>query len=468
MKRIYILLAISFIASCSFAQEIQHGYTLEQKNLFGQGVRYTPSVHSDFKIETRGNSISRWYNYGKAIATYNSTKSTLPGEFMSTDTLARVKWSDGCTAPNIAAIADVFGPFTVVFNDGAVAANGTPLITKRDKYFVDSLEFYCAYKRHTAANIVDTLIFDVVVNSTIHVYYFANTDINTYMKIANPTAADTLSWIDMPFDSVHKYNYLNISTKKTYKKLLTESDSVTIPNTNGIVLIPMALPGLDTCNASTYVQTSVRFSPGLAYTMNDTLNGVKQHNNSMEFLSFEDVVTASPNYYATMYYMPRNYSKTAQQWSVHDYNVSYIVPQWIAHNQSKYWNGEYLPSFYFMSTQNGTPTYGYHHHMIYYHAICKTCFSMGIEENQKSTSNLGNAFPNPNDGNSISIPVNCTTNNGTLTIANSLGQIVSSVNNIASGAQNITINTANLNNGIYFYTLESNGAKTTKKFSVVK
>ncbi|MBU1719024.1 MAG: T9SS type A sorting domain-containing protein, partial [Bacteroidetes bacterium] len=67
------------------------------------------------------------------------------------------------------------------------------------------------------------------------------------------------------------------------------------------------------------------------------------------------------------------------------------------------------------------------------------------------------------------IPVNVRADAGvaTLNIFNSIGQRVSSeVLNLNSGMNRIPVNTSNLNNGIYFYSLENNGGNATRSFVI--
>ena len=82
-----------------------------------------------------------------------------------------------------------------------------------------------------------------------------------------------------------------------------------------------------------------------------------------------------------------------------------------------------------------------------------------------------NAYPNPaTDNATISYSLN-KSGNVSIVITDLMGRVVM---NMEEGNQNagvnytVNVNTANLANGTYFYTLNVNGEKQTKKFVVSK
>lgn len=82
---------------------------------------------------------------------------------------------------------------------------------------------------------------------------------------------------------------------------------------------------------------------------------------------------------------------------------------------------------------------------------------------------IGNAYPNPANS-KVTIPVQVKENgNVTVTVTNAVGQVMANRNlgNVTAGfSNNVTINTANFANGVYIYTVEVNGKRSTGRFAV--
>ena len=81
---------------------------------------------------------------------------------------------------------------------------------------------------------------------------------------------------------------------------------------------------------------------------------------------------------------------------------------------------------------------------------------------------LSFAYPNPTSGLTAFNFTLSETANVTYSLSNVIGQKVEVQNfgKVSSGSHNIKFNTANLNAGIYFYTLEVDGEKFTRKLIV--
>lgn len=77
-------------------------------------------------------------------------------------------------------------------------------------------------------------------------------------------------------------------------------------------------------------------------------------------------------------------------------------------------------------------------------------------------------FPNPFNGNTTIPVVFKNTTNASVSIVNMLGETVYSnkFNRVPSGRSNIEINTGNMSAGVYFYSVEADGIKVTKKMIV--
>ncbi|MCD6067358.1 MAG: endonuclease/exonuclease/phosphatase [Bacteroidetes bacterium] len=96
--------------------------------------------------------------------------------------------------------------------------------------------------------------------------------------------------------------------------------------------------------------------------------------------------------------------------------------------------------------------------------------SIGIKEVAGTTvSNVSQSFPNPTSATSI-VKVNLNKSEDiTLNVTNSIGQVVATQTVKGTVGENqLTIDATSLNSGIYFYTVISGNSKVTRKMSVTK
>ena len=95
--------------------------------------------------------------------------------------------------------------------------------------------------------------------------------------------------------------------------------------------------------------------------------------------------------------------------------------------------------------------------------------STGVNENEIGAV-LGQNRPNPFNGTTIIPFTLVNAGNVTFTVTDVTGKIIESRNMgiLGSGDQNIEFNGSNLAGGIYYYTLTTNGKRSTKKFAVAK
>ena len=88
--------------------------------------------------------------------------------------------------------------------------------------------------------------------------------------------------------------------------------------------------------------------------------------------------------------------------------------------------------------------------------------------NVNTDNNIGEAFPNPAN-HIVTVPFTfASTTNVNVTLTNITGQVMAtqSVNAVAGQSAKATFSTANLPAGVYMYTVEANGSKTTGRVSV--
>lgn len=100
-----------------------------------------------------------------------------------------------------------------------------------------------------------------------------------------------------------------------------------------------------------------------------------------------------------------------------------------------------------------------------------SCENMGIADLENKGFRLGEAYPNPSNGQIVRIPFELAkTSNINISIYNNLGQVVKTIANgqFAQGVNGVDITTSDLNSGVYYYTLNMNGFSTTQRFVVSK
>jgi hypothetical protein len=95
--------------------------------------------------------------------------------------------------------------------------------------------------------------------------------------------------------------------------------------------------------------------------------------------------------------------------------------------------------------------------------------STGIENLTENGAFLGNSYPNPTKNNAtINYVLPKNTSSAFLVLTNTLGQVISKTP-ISSEKNKITISTNLLEQGIYFYCIESNDNRTSsKKMMILK
>jgi hypothetical protein len=433
MKKIYVLaLALLFVGAAIGQNIVTYpaGKVLDQKQI------------SKIKIGQNNSNTKaseRWYNYGDAMDLIAGGIGELNANMLFPDSTISVLYTGGVLGgPWIHKLADVFDPAAYMFNDVALFP-GEMALLKNSTYTLDSIQIYCIYMRgYKTPTATDTLIFDVAIIDNPSVAggfsYFGPTS-----GVSLALQTDTTKFVDVLY--TQSTNSFGMNPHTTYKVPLTD---LTANDTlaNGLNVIT-AVPNLSIA-ANKIVAVSVSFQPGYTWTFMDTLNSY----NRFRFLSLNEGPTAFPAY------------------TKGDWNVSYILPQDVRYNLAASWNGSYIPSFAYMS---GTANdYDYIHHTIYYKCTGVSDFSTtSIQENNASDNMLGNAYPNPVNGNTeVIIPVNTNDANASLVISNVVGQQIMKINTIQNGK--VVLNTSKLNAGLYFYTLNSGKNTITKKLTVIK
>jgi len=385
---------------------------------------------------------SRWLNAAESTGEYNQVDiydQTLANFFyMWQDSSVRFPAPNNNFGISYQSIGQVFHPQSPLFNDPQIASNvGQMQIPSNAQYTVDSMELIGFYDRRPNSTATDTLMF-VFVSETPNrqfAYFsyggtvFADHGVDSF---AVQLYRDTQYQI-MP---IHQISYSVGGVG------LAQADTIYVPltaavfadsNANGTHTIGVA-PNI-TVPAGRKISVSVTYISGENYTAGTSID---QYNNFI-FLSHE----TDENGYVV--YFPG------------DLNQSSVVTKDTTNANVNADLNMYVPSIAF------TAPFAAELHNIWWKV------SIPVSVNDISGVTVGEAYPNPANT-SVEIPFSvkesATVN---VIVTNAMGQVVKTVNaGKLSGGQSskAVVNVSDLSSGVYFYTLEANGQRVTKRMVV--
>lgn len=436
MKNVYLSLAVLCAGIMSAQQSVPAITTpvKPQPTKQFQTDRTKLSGYSKVSPGAVVNSGSYWVNYGEAIDqvlgggpgtigpaelnwNYLNTDSALYGDFGGTQSAIWVHH-----------LGDVLDVNSTYFNQiyGTVWDNTTA-------YNVDSIGMIYSYTRTQPE--MDTLIVTLFSNQTaanMPTYYFTG--------MAADYGSDTLYFKAIKY--TYASNAVNATGKVTYKFALGDLDS-----TQGAVGY-WALPNPFSVAAGKKMGCAITFKPGFPYTLGD----VADNKNAFYFASYEE---NGANTFPLYTYCPNSTSAAC------DWNSSHIVTTDVRYNVSSGWNGFFIPAYAY------TDAFGFEHHGIYYH----------MNEGTVGQNEIANAtpfaveqnMPNPFDNSTvIAYRLMKAANSVKVEIVDFAGRAVISQfeNNMQPGEYTITVDGSKLSKGVYFYSVDVDGFRITKKMIV--
>ena len=305
-------------------------------------------------------------------------------------------------------------------------------------YNVDSVSIVYAYTRKV--NSIDTLIFTFYQNNpatNITNSGFIGTTASNY-------GTDTVSV------KILKYTYTNntpnASGVLTFKVPLDQTDTAEVLYGEKFI----ALPSAYSVGANKLMACAVTFKPGYNYVLGDSADS----KNAFYFTSYEENGDGGGT--GTF----PSYTDCNYQSAACDYNSSHIVPIDVRYNNAGTWNGRFIPSYAY------TVGYGFEHHLISYHV---NEGAVGIKEVSNNDVNLEQNIPNPFNGTTV---INYSLKNNAKSVKFDVvdfsGRLVySSVeNDVKSGNHNISLDASKFAKGVYFYSINADGLKMSKKMIV--
>jgi PKD repeat protein len=518
-----LILMVSILAS--FAQMPYKNSTVKNEPMVSKvskGLMEKAALLKKQKESQKGkaSSSSYWVNYGDALSAdaaysgitdFSNSANTLGGWPIWPDSNAVIVSSAALYTPfnwYSHAYCDVFSPASSYIAKYAKSTlnipNGDLFFNRNNSYHVDSIRFLFGYYQRIQAN--DSL-YVYVINPTSPAFgdYNFQSDTSKHFRLA---------------DYSYTKNAPMGSGITTYGYALTAADS------SGLITIPVNINVAAATNANGRFSPSIgvafRYKPNQPYVLGDTLNNygtntaIHKRLNGCNLLCYEETSGA-------------DITSNSSDFS---YNLGSFANTEIRYNMAGGWNGVYITTlaysagffpehayidyhlnyegaaftytkaittFKFTDISNftptswswdfgdgigsdnvKTPTYTYTTNGTY--TVCLTASSasksytscrivkvtnVGVDNVSEFT--LGNVYPNPvTIGTMLNIPVdlNGTSNQAIVKVYNTVGAVVAESNQTVN--ENVTVSTENLTAGMYMFSVEINGQKTTGKFSVVK
>eukprot|EP01012_Entosiphon_sulcatum_P065717 TRINITY_DN94704_c0_g1_i1.p1 TRINITY_DN94704_c0_g1~~TRINITY_DN94704_c0_g1_i1.p1 ORF type:complete len:455 (+),score=42.14 TRINITY_DN94704_c0_g1_i1:16-1380(+) len=395
--------------------------------------------------KTTGPGGNKWYStYDIADGYLGNVLSNNDFVFyIGWDSLLKQRFSTTTGPVNWLSIASFIDPINSDgFNSATLFAGTDIRIQPWNSYTVDSIFFPGAYIKSPTggASTIDTLYLSVapVAYNDASTTSAADPDVANYQGVTANGGVLKVQRLGAT-DSLHRRlgNAGAVSWALPLIDTLRKSKNTdgTFPVHNFLIKLPSTL----TVPAGSGVAMSVAFKPGEAWAAGDS---VQQHHYFMPLASEGADNTVMPYFY----------------YQYHDHSMSYLMHY---SNQGGY------SSAISLELAN-TNAYNYEFINMAMHINCANCATIDGATGVTNVSVIkgAKAYPNPaNNELNIAFGLNETANT-TVSISNTVGQVVMSKTLTAVGNGEVSFSTANLSNGVYFYTVEANGQRQTERFVV--
>ncbi len=402
-------------------------------------------------------TMSRWYVAPEALANYAGVPiADIYGSALATfkpmwqDSSVRYvdpSLTDSISASGIAyqSIAQTFHPQSSLYNDLNTPQNvGQQEIKAGDSYTIDSIRIRGSYSRIAGTTTVDTLIFATVTETATKKFsnFSFGAGVNTNHGI------DTFSFIawdssDYQVAPITQISYGSqtggfLNTPVIYKLPMT---ATTFADSNLDGTHTLTVPAGISVVAGAKAAVSITFKSGAPYTPGTRIDKY----NFFSFLSHE---TLAGGYIV---------------YPVGDKNMSSVVLSDTTNATVGNGLNYYYPTIGF------TAPFDAEAHNISFLASCTTCSPVSVKNTEAAVEEVV-ARPNPAN-NELFVPVTLksTAADVAVTLTNPMGQLVAKQNlgKVAAGqTATATFNTAALSSGVYFYTVEAAGTRTTNRVVV--
>ncbi len=453
MKKLLLLATValaSFSADAQYAGQLNIGGSKESID------QYTPRNVTGPIAGKSTASGGRWYNHAAAVDLFNGNTSSFRLWPIWFDSTVRQVFTSGLGAINYISGAQVIDPiyFTLFHDPNVFDPNGID-ITAWTPYKVDSVSFSGAYVKNLnrSVNIVDTLILSVSASSTstTNQYSYYYTDIaGDAWAGAYVSGTDTLKGFTIHRNNTDIENRAsNVAGRVLWKVPLT--DAMRQEDSAGFVDIQSFTFPVMVGNTPGFVDIPAGY--GVAMTVTFKSGDVVAQPNVDTFTQYHNFLLFSGEALGAGQVMPYYF------YSMADRNSSNLM---FGSQDSAYYPSVFIEGW-------NTIAFRQEFHDMGAHIVCDDCPLLSVRDINNSQLETVTLYPNPAD-NEVNINFTMSTDaNASISITNSVGQVVAQQNVRGVKAKQVgtaKFSTTNMASGIYFYTVEANGQRKTERFVV--
>lgn len=417
---------------------------------FTMGVSpYVSNVPATSSKNTVGGS--RWYNHAETMGEYREYVTGIPVDIYDTSLStfypmwqdSTVLYDNSTRGIQFLTFGQVFHPQSPLFNDenNAPSNHAEIMVDNSQSYTIDSVKVTGWYNRSNNGY-VDTLIFSFVYENNVQDFSYWSMQTNNH----NVDSFVGLLWSldDYGVEPITQVPYgiggsfLSGLRIKVPLNDATYADSVLVNNSIYLHQIAVA-PGLALAPGKKAAVT-VTFKSGTSYIAGDPISNY--------------------NYFLTA--LHETIENQHENHVTGDLNMLQVVPKDTSGWTLNATLGLYVPGVAW------TP--GFRELINFSWKVnCASCNYVGTSVNETGIIRIADAYPNPVSS-ELSVPVTLSESAPvTITLVNTLGQTVREVNlgKIAANQPVVgKISTANLAEGVYFYTVNAGGNRITKRVIV--
>jgi len=413
-KRSLLAIVVSLVAGGVMAQS---PVMLDNENDGAIPAPFIPVKADQAQASNKKTVVSEWYNFTDAARNAGVTYTRITNATLFPDSTVQQLYGAAGGGTQLGYVSrhncgQIFDPKSFYY---------TNILTEHNPYTVDSIEFAYQYS-HNIPGTVDTLEFRV----------YSGTAIST--GTLNNAASTPVAWV-----GYNRTFQVGTGASQVIRVLLTESDTGWESN---IQLKRIALDQPESIGRNGLIAVTYRFIPGYSYDLGDTI----QQN-------WDPAPDKKLNHYIP--YTLRDDSKTDED----SYNHGLTIIRSQLYGTSTNWDAEFIPGTAWNDYDENT-----------YIGFRITSPNVGIKTvNSGITSKV---YPNPSNGSDV-LNINYSVLNSsdiTISIFDLQGRLVKEVlsTSVESGNYHATANIADLENGMYVYTVSNGTTTSSGKFSVVK
>jgi hypothetical protein len=440
MKKILLTLSVLASLNAANAQLIKNGSFI--RPIEGAVKKTNAIAPKNINSNKKTRSQSGWMSYQDAIFISGTSDNSLwplygDSSLLVIGTTSNFNWW-------MHGMGTSFDPTSTKFKDVSFPFE----VKKTDAYQIDSIEILGAYNRKPFNNYVDTLVIEIASTGTpgCTILQSASSWYGTNLGLADTT----LRFATSAYNNTKNSMSSTVTGKVTIIKLL-DAAAYADTNANGLNDWSIKLPTTLNVAANGKVSVLTTFRSGNQYAFNTNLDSA---NYWSQFVIGESNGT---NTFPTPYTGEVTTGiiiTSGDRYRTSDGGTpDYTDVSGVQYMQTTYWYGQ--------SGSFEDPYYNFH-------VVCPTCNPTSTNDiNSNITSSVS---PNPATSDvTFSLNLKESAKNVTIEISNALGQVVKTtkVGSIAANTtSNTTISVSDLSAGMYIYTINADGQKTSNKLMV--